>query len=350
MATDEKVRATAVKKELNAFGRHFVVNDTVIGSETKKYVWLEEDTKLLRFAAGSLGTLSDAFILYAVAMLGVSDRDSIQNFLKAYSKKNPALSIADPTDMDNLRSRIKDLTRNGFLFRSGYEYEAINKDNGGTCLNEGVVYTIDEGGLRFMCQKLGCKILANQWIAAKPLEELIAWASSSFVITNMSLDKSFVEFKQGIFKSRELKVTMMTAELITSVDDEEYCIAAIPAFLHQNRTRQTDKDFKRMKKDRIAIVRNYLLNRAAQDKNPYMVIACEDLNDMEKMAANIIDEGSLLEYTSRVFLTGEGAIRTKGRNIADSMFRLAPDDNGNYGLVLSKAPFLTGERVSFGLT
>ncbi len=349
-AVDERkallARTSAIKQELNVIGRHYVVNDSVLNSQTKRYNYLDTDVKLLRFAAGSMGTLSDAFILYAVAMLGVCDKASIQNFLLAFSSRNPSLYISDPNDLDALRARIKELVNNGFLFRNGYSFETNNKE-GDSCLQEGVLYTIDEGALRFMCQKLGYRIVSNQWICAKPLEELIAWSASAYMISVMGLDTSFVEFKQGIFKSRELKMVMMTAELITAFGGNEYCVASIPAYLHQNRIRQTDKDFSRMRKDKIAIIRNYLLKRAEQDKDPYMVVACEDLADMEKMAQNIIEEGSLLEYTSRVYFVGEGAVRNSVRNVSDSMFRLVLNEDGSsYGLVLSKAPFLVGESIT----
>lgn len=343
---DEKTllqKSTLAKKELDIVGRHYVINDDVLNSQTKRYNYLDQDTKLLRFAQGSMGTLSDTFILYAVAMLGISERVAIQNFLFSLSRKNSDLFIADPEDSDGLKSRLKALVQSGFLFRVGYSYDVVNPMTNEVNKQENVMYTLDEGALRFVTQKLGIRLASNQWIAAKPLEEHIAWADSAHVISTMGRDESFKEYRQGIFRCKELRITMMTAELVTSIDDKDNYIACFPAFIHQNKRRQTDKDFERANKDRIAVIRNYMFVRAKDDKEPYVVIACEDLADMERMATNIIEDGTLLDYLGRIFFVGEGCYRA-GHNIANCMFRLFSTEQG-YNLLLADVPFLKGTTL-----
>lgn len=333
-------RTLSAKTELNNNGRHFIVSDRVIGSYTKKYKFLEHDIKLLRFANDSIGTMSDAFILYAVAMMGVCDRISIQNFLNGLKRLHPELSISNPNDTDAVRARLRTLTDNGFLFRHLYKVDIVSQQTGKPVEEDVLLYTLDKSSQSFMNQKLGFHTKINEYIQAKPLEELIGWASTAYAASAASADYAFNDFEQGIFRCKSLGTVMMPMELKMIKDGQTYYVSHIPAFLYRNKSRQTDERFKADCYFKIDLMKNYLAYRGKKDQSPYIVVAAESIQDMERMKDLIVDTEVLLDFTERIYFTGEGLIK-KTADIRDAFLQMKKTEKG-YELVSSQPVYMIG--------
>lgn len=342
MSIDKELaaRTLSAKTDLNSNGRHFIISDKVIGSYTKKYKYLEHDIKLLRFANDSIGTMSDSFILYAVAMMGVCDRISIQNFLNGLKRLHPELSISNPNDTDAIRARLRTLTDNGFLFRHLYKVDIISQQTGKMVEEDVLLYTLDKSSQSFMNQKLGFHTKINEYIQAKPLEELIGWASTAYAASAAAADYSFQDFEQGIFRSKALGTVMMPVELKMAKNGQIYYVSHISAFLFRNKSRQTEEKFKKDCLFKIDLIKNYLAYRGKNEQSPYIVISAESIQDMERMKELIVDTQILLDFTERIYFTGEGLVK-KAVDIRDAFLQMKKTEKG-YELVSSQPVYMSG--------
>jgi len=323
---------------LNNMNRRFQVTEEIVENFSKTYHRVDNDIRLLRFAQDSNGTLSDAFILYAIAMLGVTDRDSVQLFLNALKTSTKELSIYDTSNDDAYRSRLKMLMENGFLFRHKYSRTVTNPYTNLPSTHEVSLYTIEQGALTFMNQKLGTRVKGNDWICAKPIEELMGWASCSYAISKMANNDSFCKFKPGIFRSKSLGVVKLPCELKTMVGNDAFYVSTIPAFFHRNVSRQSKDAYMEECLYKINVIKNYFYVRATQEKSPFMVVVCENVADMEEMVRLIVDSEVLLNYTERIYFTGEGLLALSD-NLKNCFLQMVKTKTG-YSLVSSQPVFL----------
>lgn len=340
---DEKelvAKSLAAKTAINSTNRHYLVSDKVIGTYSKKYKYVDHDIKLLRFANDAIGTMSDAFILYAVAMMGVCDRMSIQNFLRSLKRLHPDLSISNPDDNDAIRARLRALTDNGFLFRHLYKVDIVSQQTGKLVEEDVLLYTLDKGSQTFMNQKLGFFTKINDFMQAKPIEELIGWAAASYAASMLSKDYSFAEFNQGIFRCRDLGTVMMPVELSLRIGEHAYYVCHIPAFLYRNKSRQTEKKFQNDCYHKLSLIKNYLAWRAGKEDEPFAVLVAESMQDMERMKNLLVETKELLDFTERIYFTGEGLLK-KTTELKDAYFSMVKTEKG-YELVSSQPVWLRG--------
>ena len=191
-----KKRAIAIRNSLQEGTKHYFYNDQVVMSYSKNFQALNHDVKLLRFAEDSIGAVSDCYILYSVAMMGVADLDGIRLFLNALRSNNKGLLIQDSEDRDLLRRRLRTLYQNGFLFKHTYTIPTV--DYYGEERTDNIsMYSITKDGHSLMNQKLSKRLMVNEWLMAKPLVELISWTAKSL----LNLSKVFVKQKLSILQS-----------------------------------------------------------------------------------------------------------------------------------------------------
>lgn len=319
---DKVQEGIRIRQALNDPARHFRISDDVISSYDKHYSYIQHDLKLLRFSKDEIGAVSDCFILYAIARMGCADCAAIQNFLRALQKRHPGLSIADVENKDIVRKRLLSLTNNGFLFKHQYEVMCAYKD--GTRANAVTLYTIDKDSQTFMNQKLSSRVPINAWVNAKPLSELIGWAAASCAGAKVANSSSFLEYKDGIFRSRSIGTAWVAMEVKTGKEEHAVYAAFIPAFLHFVSSYQTKDAFQDYCIYRINVIRNYFLFRDARNADSRMVVVVEDNADLMDFARLIVSTGVLLPELDRIYFTGEGALLNK-TDISECFLRMSVD-------------------------
>ena len=62
---------------LDAGKKIYVYNQKVVDSYSRRYNHVGEEERLMMYVNGSLGAYSDAFIMYAIAHMGVATKESI---------------------------------------------------------------------------------------------------------------------------------------------------------------------------------------------------------------------------------------------------------------------------------
>lgn len=327
-----------IRLSMDSLYRHFVVNEKILDSYEKYFRHIETDIKLLRFASGSMGTTSDAFILFAIAVMGCASKESITNFLYGYKRLHPNLQIYEPTDSEGLRRRLISFASNGIVFRHNYTVDVVSEKSGKATQENTLLYTLEDSMLNFINNKLDTRVRLQKWIAAKPLEELIGWAACSYCASSLCYRPELIDFKQGTFSSKACGSVIMPMEVKLNNGTNDTYVAHIPAFLHFNKSRQTETMFEDACVEKILTIRDYLEFRGAKSQDPYVAIVCESSTDAEKMRDLIIRTGALLDYTQRLYFTSEGLFRSDA-DASQKYFQMDSADN-NYAFVQANPSFL----------
>lgn len=314
------------RKRIDSGDRYYIYNEAAEDSYKKEYSYVEPAKRLLRFSADIVGTLSDCYLLYAVAYLGVTDRTTIQLFLKNIKTRNPRLYIEDPEDDDNVMNRLGFLAKAGFLFIHNYYAHDYTEEKEGAYARR--LYTIDREGCTLLNQKLSKNVPYNAWIQAKSLNELIAWASGAYIGAFLSTDRNFSEYLDGVFRNRFMGAYYFPCELKFVVGDVPAYVAIETSYLHFDDRSMTQDDYDNARVRKINAIKNYILGRSK--KGPaYAVIVVQDNEDLMKMAELISQTGVLEELLERIYFTGEGAVRTKS-SLQDAFLQLVRvDENGD---------------------
>ena len=272
----------------------------------KRYNFVDSGLKLLSFAQDESGTVSDTFIMYAIAMLGITDEKSILLFLRNIKKHHPELSIADMSSGDALKSRLRMLQKFGYLFEIQASFIKNQGEKG--ILNQINFYFITREANDLINHKLMRRIPFNQWLMAVPCSQMVEWAACSYVGAMISHHTNYVEYLDGHFQSKLLGKYYFPSEIHFYDGSMDHYVAIIGAYFYKDAGRQTDMDFIRLKIEKINAIKNYLSVRAPKAEAEVVVVV-DTKDDLRSMAEAIEKTGTLLEYLPRIYFTGEGILR-----------------------------------------
>lgn len=331
-----------LRQGLGVGKRRYIYNSDALDSYKKEFTYLNDDIKKLRFALDRVGAISDCYILYAVACLGVADVESVRMFLLAMHKKNLRLSIPDTNDHAVIRERMKTLTLNGFLFKHIYVSAATDIDGSIVHINTSL-YTIAEDAQQLANQKLGKDIKVNKWIMAKPLYELQGWASSGYCMTYIAAHTKFVKFKQGIFNTKVMGTTIIPGILKCETPSYDEYIGFIPAFLHMEDNANTQEDYVDKCCKTVKTIRQYLYNMDLKKKVARAVVVVEDNADLNEIAKYIAGaHGEIEKDYDRIFFVGEGTFRNNSSGQIKNLFLRMIEDTtkDGYGIIPAEPDFI----------
>ncbi len=322
--TVSKRNAISIRNSLSEGLRRYVYTKEAIETYDKNYNYLNEDVRLLRFAEDTLGAQSDCFILYAISMMGIADIDGVRLFLGALANKNKDLYIADMSDTDTVRTRIKTLYENGFLLKHTYQVYVEDTPGFEGKLNNISLYTPLKFANSFMNQRLEKHVVYDEWFCAKPLYELVGFTSAAFAAGKVAQTKGFIEQKQGVFKTAAIGVCFISCVLKMKTDkDHTAYVGFIPSFLHRDRSIMTDDDYDDVAYRRVNMIKQYLYFRDQKRQLARAVVVVEDNADLVEIGRWILQNGSLYDDLDRVYFTGEGALRNvKSDSVKKKFLRL----------------------------
>ena len=264
--------------------------------------FVSPDEMLVAFASDDVGMVSDAFILYAVAWMGVASKEAIQGFLEAKRGMGGDLLIGGRESLDRfLMNRIHVLLDRGML--CAYKY--VTRGNMPVQL-----YGITDGGFDVMKQRLKTgKFANNHMFFAKPAREVIEWAAATFVgSVLLGGDRVVCELRR-VFYSTITGNLFFPFEFRSQGDGGNlFYVAGFNGNWAQYPELQTKADYDRWLKEQLEAIYSYLTKRATDGT----AIACIVVESGEslKLACNAIagHEG-LLTCLDRIVFTGEGMIR-----------------------------------------
>lgn len=271
----------------------------------KQYRYVDENRKYLSFANGQYGTISDCYILYAVATLGVVDRRGIQSFLAVLKTHEPSRYISDTSDDDNYSLRLAQLCKFGLLFKFKYYYD-INDGIG----KENTLYTIAGDGVSLVNQKLARRVIENKWIQAKSPRELLGWAAASYVGIKLSGEKNFSKFEDGVFRNKGVGSYHFPCECKYVIDSEKGIFPAyvvtIDCYFYFDERIHNEGEYNEFVSKKINAIRKYIKYRS--DKGPcFVVCTCMDNADLLEIGAMLVSADITEDELQYIYFTGVGA-------------------------------------------
>lgn len=341
-ATKKKVLteldAVPVRESFQAGYRRFRCTDDIRDTYDKNYNSIPRDVKFERFAAGSLGVVSDCYILYAIAILGIADRETIFGFLQAIRKINKELSIPDITDNDTAMKRLANLVHSGFIFIHEYQINESKDEDENTKVK---LFSITPDGLQLMNKKLGKRVIENKWFQAKPFSELVGWSCASFVSVCMANQTGFHEFNQGLYRTKDIGTVIMPPVVKTELNvkkEHPVYLCTIPAYLHYDGSYQTHNDYEDMCYHFVNTISQYFYVHDLKKHYCRMIVVVEDDNDLMEAASWINKAENMRVFYPRLFFTAEGAIRSTGRLAGNFLCMKANDSDPNDFEILPATP------------
>lgn len=285
---------------LDVPNRKYCYDAYVKDNVRKRYCYRDYGAKVMSYAAGECGTVSDAYILYAIAILGIADRGSIRLFLKNLKKKNPSLLIGNMDAEEGLRKRISALAKLGYIFSMEPQYYDANGK-----IEQAAYYTISADANEFVGHRLDKRVPYNHWLEAVSQCKMVEWACCSYIGSMICQHGNFVEYLDGVFKSKMLGQYFFPSEIKYFNGEENYYVALIGGYLYRDDTIQTEIDFERSKATKISAIRNYLAVRS-KTGHTAVVVCVDTLMDLQNFVELIINTGQLIDFLPDIYFTGEG--------------------------------------------
>ncbi len=326
MSDDTKKIAVRLRQQLSTGTRHFIYSPEARDNNEKTLVYIEPDIKYMRFARDVMGAISDCYILFAVTCLGVADIDAIRMFLYTLKAHNGDLYIMDATNPDNVRARLKNLVGLGFLFKIVYTADTFDRE--GKPVRDNVsLYMIEPDGQKFMEQKLGKKTALHKWLVAKPMFELIGWASASYAACRVASAGKFIEFKQGVFQTKVSGITFIPPILKMRMrgGKDETHVGFFAAYFHHDTSIMTDNDYTDYCLRLFNVIKQYFFFNDQKKRYCRAVIVVEDNADLVELAEWFKKIDLLDNDLDRIFLIGEGILKLN-EAFADKFITLKKKD------------------------
>ena len=334
--------AIPLREKLSSNKRVYIYDEDIFMSYDKNFRYTEKNRQYLLFAQDSMGVVGDCYIAYAVSMMGAADKKTIIRFLADLKSVEKELSIPDPSNAENIDRRIDTLIKDGFLFSHHYR---VPYDDGSGVVQERdlVIYTIVDDGVALVNNKLGKKVVSNSWFPAKPLYELIGWASANYVATMIAAQPGFREFMQGICRTKMIGTVMFPVKVkqnISTQEDHPGYIGVFPSYLYFNKRVQTEHDYRDACFRFANSIWQYLYTTDVQKKYGRVVIVVQDNNDLVEACTWLSKIESLKENYGRIFFTGEGLIKENG-GLKGSFMRMAATKDGGYEIIPASPDFVS---------
>lgn len=306
MDKEQIKRSLKIRGELNDGNRHFVMDRDIEQTKTNDYSFRQFALQLMIMAKEHLGTVSDAYIMFAISLMGVCDLRTITIFLSNLKHRYPELMIIDTSVIDNLRSRIKLLRDKGLIYSVGY---SIPNWAGETYdhLNELRLYTPTRDTVNFVNKKLNKRISHNEMIQLMPSMDMVGWASATYVGASMASSKYFDCYLDRVFRNRVLGSIYLPMELRFERDNERYYVAVMKGYLLKDERIQTETDFKEHLAFTLNSIKQYIKYRTKKG-TACVVVSVMDNKDLVTMGNYIQSSRVLDDCLPYIMFTGEGAI------------------------------------------
>lgn len=295
---------------LDAGKKIYVYNQKVVDSYSRRYNHVGEEERLMMYVNGSLGAYSDAFIMYAIAHMGVATKESISGFLYALSQKEKQLSIVSENSKDVLWNRIRQLCRAGLLFTHMYEVGDANV----------ALYAVTDVAFTIMRQRLQkVSMSVNLAFQYKPLHELIGWACAANVGSILANHVEFSCYLERVLRTKQISSAFLPFEMKAKnkATGGDYYIATLDAFLYQDPLMNTQEDYDDKVLYKLNVIKNYVRVRSVKPGDEsYVVVVVRDMADLIAICDFMQNYDHFNDLYSRIYFTGEGILKKLGSDDA----------------------------------
>lgn len=335
--TDKQAKETYLSRiMLDSNNRVFRCDEEIKESHGKRYNYKDSDVRRLQFVVDALGMTSDCYILYALTLLGCATKETVDSFLSALAGKYPDLHIV--YGKDNIDARLRFMFGIGLVQKVYYDVPlGPNKKK-----DRVVFYLTTEDGVGYVKQHLKKKCTYNHAFYTRHIKDLIGWACGAYVgATLAEKHTGFVEFCEGMVRTKQMGSMFFPCEWKAKVDDTMYYVAFHPSYLEFDKSYMTKRDYDAICLNYVDMMRNYVNCRTTKGI-PVVVAVVEDNKDLNNIVLNILAAGNMNHLLGNIFFTGEGAVLGHKGEEKSAFYQLVPDADAKegYSLVACKAPFM----------
>ena len=298
-------RALFIRKELSSEQRRYSISQEIMDSLQKSYKPFSKDLKYTYLAEDSIGTLTDCYIMYAIAVLRIAEIETLQRFLTCLIKRNPHLVILDPNEYESFKRRLKTLHNCGMLFKHMYRKKINGKEDCPVTL-----YSLDSETQELMNQALSMRTKNYPWLQVKPIIELLGMASCSTVTVALMQEKGFLKYLPAIYKTRDIGTFILPSELQFQKESQLFNVGIIPSYLYHLETVQALDAYLENCLFRIKMISNFLFIAEKQYNSCSRVVCVvesnDDLMNICKKILNLILANSVPEsILQNIYFVGE---------------------------------------------
>lgn len=338
---------TALNNEFESNKLFYAVKSNPDVEFERKYTAAKEEHVIAKLATGELGTVQDCYLLYAIAMLGISDSFAICQFLKVLQRRHKDLPIGSlwekSTDksVDNMHifeRFIARLARAGYIMRTEY-YSGTSKQ---------VLYSATSSAVQLCSQVLSKRIVYADkcYLPMRPATELLGWALASRIASESMESSCYVACHDGVNKFPHVGTIMYPIELEFKVDGVNHFVSYRYAYFNHDKSRQSTRDFYEHCIRVVNEVVFYLNYRTKRNSFAIASLVCvvEDYHDLEMIAGMIVDASESQDITDTIqnlYFTGESIYRRNfGLENSFLSIKLDASEEKGYQIVPAYPPFI----------
>lgn len=332
----------------NSLERRFVYSKDAEFSESKKANYLTPAQKYKQNALGSFGTVSDAYILYVIAVMEFATEDTILKILQAYSRDNKFLEI--PAN-ERIGSGTKGISYRIHRLCSEFamcfmrQYKIQKEDRVETV----TLWGCDQTTTSFVNRRMSKNVSGRDGTIYDNINSMISKAAASYAAAEVA-DGSGCRFRAMMetgLRTSELGTRLLPPILFLDDRDseDEYEVLFYPAFLNMVDRYQTKTDYKQYLKRKCDEIRNFLYAvtspKHRKKKEGFVVVVCESQSDMEAFARlceqipYTVDCGNI----ERIYLTSEGILRSVP-SLQDAFLKMDKNQEGEISFIKETPPFI----------
>jgi len=373
--------AENIKHCSNSAERQFVMSPAAMGDCKLAIKFATPERKAKMMGELEIGSISDAFILWALAIFEFATSETIEMFLLALKNANKELYIPEGyttvsrASKSPLTLRLEELYRKAIIFRKIYPSSDPSKVNMNYAPKDDITISLDAQqeedprniiiygpmpeSTSLMNRRIEKRMSIRPSIYATSPRLSFAKAACAYVAANVAsrITARLTGVREEAFKTVELG----TVELppVLKFDEgpvknptEKYNVCFYPAFLGQISAYQTEMDNQAQMKAKCDEITNFLYTMIKAEGNKtnarktYVVVVCESSDDIDTLRALCQSYSRVINYGNieRIYITSEGALRMIP-DITKSFLKMRKDEEGYVETFLETPPFVKSKAV-----
>lgn len=360
----------------NSNEREFVMSPHAMGDCNLAIKFASPERKAKLMGDLEMGGVSDAYILWALAIFELATPETVEMFLGALKNSNKELYIPEgfisssKATKSPIAFRLEELYKKALIFRkvypssdpakTGIKYvptddalvnlDAMQEEDPSKI----IIYGPMPETTSIMNRVIEKRLPIRPSIYATSPRMCFAKAASAYAAANVAsrITARLTGVREEAFKTKELGAVELPPVLkFDESATEKYNVCFYPAFLGQMSGYQTQMDHQAQMKAKCDEITNFLYTMVKDgeskpnSRKTYVVVVCESSDDIETFRALCQSYQRVVSYGNieRIYITSEGALRMIP-DITKSFLKMRKDEEGYLETYLETPPFVKSKK------
>ncbi|HBA46396.1 MAG TPA: hypothetical protein DCZ91_01055 [Lachnospiraceae bacterium] len=266
--------------------------------------------------------LSDLYIGYVIALYKYTIPKVVAESIQVLGGFWPQKRVPRYIDRDALLSRIKKMCSMGMLRRFVYVKDGNNI----------VLYSTTPEFCKVIYQALKLNTDARHEKDILPPLEIVEKAASSLVTNELMKSPYLKEFDfMPSYQDKDNGKMIFNSRIVHEIGGKMYVTVVEPMFTRVDLKRFTESEWQKFLKKKVLSLKGYMEQLNGEGNIVQLIIVCEDLDDFRQASSAIctVFPESMLAH---VYYTSEGAVKSAGYDLKNSLVRVTSVKNGESGM------------------